>query len=915
MTFIPGIRRLFRLGGVHDVESAVDDELRFHFDMTVRELVAAGMREDEARREAERRFGDVEAARERLAALGRERVNAERRADWWSALGQDLRYALRGLARTPLLAAAVVVMLALAFGANTAAFSVLRMAVFAGPPFPRVERMVLVELLRKRGGEDQGRSEPWPYPMLLAVERVPGRLIDPIAGFDDGTVTLTGMGPAEQFGMEIVSTRYFDVVGLPMVLGRGFVPEEAEEGGPFRVAIVSHAFWRSRLGGDDSALGTALTLRGETFRVVGVASPGFRGLGGEADLWLPLGATAVFRPGRRSQNYNLQLWVAGRLASGATLAAAREQMRAIGLGLGGTWPADRYALSARALPEVWANPGAGTAAKLLAMAAAMVLLVACANFSGLLLTRARTRVQDGAVRMALGAPRWRLVRLYLVEILVLAGLGGAAGLWVAAMGTRVISAMWPEGFVNGAGVGLRVVDTAAAHVDGTVLLFSFLMVLGTALLVGIAPALRASEVDFARDLKEGGAGTTRKGGRLFGLDTRSALVASQVALALGLLIGTGLVAESVRRLLGVDEGFRTERLLTFDYTDPQGLRVDLGDQSTLAQRTTLAAEFADRLMERIEALPEVESATEGCGVLQGYCGVMGVLAVNGRTFEGEPRIGVITVREGYFETLGIPIVVGRGLERRDNLGAPPVVVLSDLAARTFFPGQNPVGHTISISSFLPGREEARVVGVAGGVLFDGAAGQDMPVAYFSTRDRRFTNHAFVRTTGRPDRAVQAIRRAIFDLDPTVAMSNVASVDRLISRSIGDRRMILALLGVFAVLTVLLSAVGTWSVVAYSVADRRRELSLRMALGADAWDVLRLVTGQMTLAAGVGIAFGLAGALAGTRLLSAFLWQTKARDPGVFTLGAILLMAVVLLASYVPARRATRLDPAASLKGE
>jgi len=912
MTIIPGIRRLLRIGGMHDIESAVDDELRFHLETTVRELVASGMGEKEARREAERRFGDVEAARRRLASLDRERVDSERRAEWWSALGQDVRYAARSLARTPLIVVAVVVMLALAFGANTAAFNVLRMAVFASPPFPRAEEMVLVDLLRRRGGDGSG---PWPYPMLLAVDRMQGRLIDPIAGFDDGKVTHTGMGPAEEVGMEIVSTRYFDVVGLPMVLGRGFVPEEGEESGPFRVVVVSHAFWRSRLGGADSALGRELRLSGETFRVVGVASPGFRGLGGEADLWLPMGATAVFRPGRRTQNYNLQLWVAGRLAPGASLAAAREQMRAIGLGLAETWPADRFALSARALPEVWANPGARTAAKLLAMAAAMVLLVACANLSGLLLTRARTKVEDGAVRMALGAPRWRLVRLYLVESFILAALGGAAGLWVAAMGTRMISAMWPEGFLNGADQGLRVVDTGAAGVDGTVVAFSFLLVVATAILVGIAPALRASGGDPARDLKDGG-WATRRAGRLWGMDARSVLVGAQVALALILLIGAGLVADSVRRLLAVDEGFRTERLLTFDFTSPQSLsQVDLMDVSTLAQRTTLSAAFDDRLVERLEALPGVESATIGCSVLQGFCGGMGVMAVDGRGFEDQPTIGVITAREGYFETLGIPIVVGRGLDRRDNLDASPVVVLSELAARTFFPGQNPVGHTISISSFLPGREAARVVGVAGGVLFDGPAGQDQPAAYFSTRDRRFTNHAIVRTTGEPDLAVQAIRRAVFDLDPTVAMSNVASVDRLMSRSTGDRRMILALLGVFAALTVLLSAVGTWSVVAYSVVDRRRELSLRMALGADAWDVLRLVTRQMALAAAWGMVLGLGGALAGTRLLGSFLWQTKARDPGVFAMGAILLMGVVLLASYVPARRATRLDPAESLKAE
>lgn len=826
----------------------------------------------------------------------------------------DIQLAFRGMRKAPGFALTATLLLALAVGASTATFGVLRMAVFAGPPFPQAEQMVLVDLLRRREAEGPGRPDPWPYPMLLAVDRVHGRLIDPIAGFDNGRVTLTGMGPAEDVGMEIVSPPYFDVVGLPMVLGRGFLPEEGEETGPFHVVVVSHAFWRSRFGGDGSVLGRTLELDGEIFRVVGVASPGFRGLGGEADLWLPLGATAVFRPGRRSQDYNLQIWVAGRLAPGATLAAAREQMRAIGQGLTATWPADRYTLSSSALPDVWVNPGARTAAKLLALAAAMVLLVACANLSGLLLTRARRKVRDGAVRMALGASRWGLVRLCLVESLVLAGLGGGAGLGVAALGTRVITAIWPEGFLNATGLGLRVVDTNVMGLDGAVLVFAILVVFATAFLVGIITALRTLRGNLTRHLKEGGG--TQKRGRLWGLDSRSTLVGFQVALALILLIGAGLVVESVRRLLEVEEGFRTEHLLTFDFTSPQSLPgLDLGDPSTLVEQTTFSAAFDDRLIERIEALPVVESATVGCSVLQGYCGVMGVMAVDGRAFEEEPRVGVITVREGYFETLGIPILHGRGLDTRDNLEAPPVVVLSELAAQTFFPGRDPLGHTISIASFLRGREEAQVIGVAGDVLFGGPEEEDLPAAYFSTRDRRFANHTIVRTIGRPERTVQAIRNAIYALDPTVALTKVASMDRLVSRSTGDRRMILWLLGVFATVTVVLSAVGTWSVVAYSVANRRRELSVRMALGAEGWDVVRLVTGQMTLPAVVGMALGLGGAFAGTRLLEPFLWQTEARDLGTFAMGSILLIGVVLLASYLPARRATRMDPAESLKAE
>ena len=827
----------------------------------------------------------------------------------------DLKVVARRLRKAPGFTLAAVLVLALGIGANTTAFSAVKMAVLASPPFPDADRMVMVDMLRKDGEEDAGRSGRWPYPLLVAVEGLEDRLVDPLAGFDDGTVTLTGMGPAVEIGMEIVSPGYFDVVGLPLSAGRGFTPEEGEEGGPFRVVVVSHSFWRGRMGEDRSALDRVLQLSGESFQIVGVAPPGFSGLGGDAELWLPLGATAVFRPGRRAQRFNHQIWVAGRLRPDATLPAARDQMRAIAEGLSDTWPSSRYGMFARTLPEVWVNPRAQTSAKLLALAAAMVLLVACANLSGLLITRARRRVRDGAVRLALGASRWRLIRLDLMESLVLSSLGGVLGVGLASLGTRALTAAWPDGFLNGSGLGLRVIEPGNLTLDGTVVGFAFLIVLLTSVLVGTAPAFRISGGSFARDLKEG-AGATKSGGRLWGLDTRAVLVGGQISLALILLIGAGLVSESVRRLMIVDEGFRTQRVLTFDYSPSQSTPpIDFTDGSTLSERITLAAEFDDRLIQRLNALPEVEAATVGCGVLQGYCAVVGLMGVDGRRLEEPPSIGVITVHDRYFEALEIPVLRGRGFTTQDGFGSGPVVVLSASAAETYFPGEDPVGRTMAIEFAVRGREQAEIIGVVGDVLYGPPDAEGIPVAYFSTRERRFANHALVRTTVAPARAVRAIRNEIHTLDPTVAMSGIASADELISRSAGDRRMILGLLGLFAAVAVLLAAIGTWGVVAYSVANRRKELSLRMALGADGRDVLGLVVRETATTALLGLLVGLGGALAGTRLLDAFLWETSARDPMTYFGGVSFLLAVVLVASYLPGRRATRLDPAQALKAE
>jgi predicted permease len=826
----------------------------------------------------------------------------------------DIRLALRGLRKTPGFTLSAVVILALGIGANVTAFSALKVVVLTPPPFPEAERLVSVDLTISRN--DRKGITRWAYPYLQKLADWPDRLIEPVAGYRKLVATLTGLGPASRLNIEVVSPGYFDVVGRPLTLGRGFVAEEANPAGPYRVAVVSHSFWRTRLGADVAALGRGIQLNGVSFQVVGVAPPDFAGFTGGATLWLPVGAYAVLQPGVLQQAGNHVVWTVGRLRPGATLAAAEAQMAVVGQAIAEEWPRNfTYGAEVRSFAEVWTNPEARTASTFLALAAGLVLLVACANLTGLLFTRARRRVREGAIRCALGASRWRLVRSYLVESLAVATLGGIAGLGLSTWGIRLLTVAWPSQFLEGNNTGLRVINPDGLALDARVMTFAVVVSVCSALLIGLIPALRVSSFRITDHLKDGAGATKHHGGKS-GLDPQTFLVGAQVSLALMLLVGVGLVGSSVKRLLDVDDGFQTERLLAFEFSSPQAVpRMDPRDETAWRSHITLSAQFDDQFQQRLNALPGIEGiALSSGGILKDFEAVLGVVIEDGRPDPTDAgSAGVVPVSDNYFGLLAIPILRGRGFGQADGLNGPPVAVLSQTAASKFFPDQDPIGKRVTTFFAPPGRETAEVVGVVGDVIYTGPEEERTPVVYYSLRERRHGSYALVRTTGNPNEAVPLIRDELFAMDPTVAMSNITTMDRLISRSVGDRGLIFWLLTIFATITVLLAAVGTWGVVAYSVADRQRELGLRVALGADAGRVLRLVLRRSTLTALGGVVIGLAGAWTGSRVLEAMLWNTSARDPRIFLGGGVLLFVVVLVASYLPARRATRVDPAEVLR--
>lgn len=825
----------------------------------------------------------------------------------------DVRLAWRSLRRSPGFTLAAVAVLALGIGANATVYSALQVAVLAPAPYPEPERLVLVDLTIRRSAERGPEPLIWSFPKFQALLAQEGRLIDPVVGYANRSATLTEAGSPEVVALEVVSPGYFELVGRAPTLGRAFTPEEMGAGSSSAVTVLSEELWRVRFGADPDVLGRSITLNGRRLRVVGVAPDGFDGITGGARLWLPMGAAAtVFAPFMLESSGAHWFHVVGRLGDGATLDEARAQMASIGEGIAELYPPPNpgrvFSGSARSLASVRSNEGARASVVLLSLAAALVLLVACANLSGLLLARARRRALDGAVKVAVGASRWRLVRASLVESLLLAASGGAVGVLVAWGGTRMMATAWPARFMNGEDGSLRVTDPEAFGVDPAVLAFAGAVTVLTALVFGVGPALTASRADPATRLRHrGGGGRGRN--RFFGLDSRAGLVAGQIALALVLIIAVALVGGSTARLLRVEEGFRTEGLLTFNYAIP-----------TTSSRIADPVVLHDEFLSDVRSIPGVESATFGCAPLRGHCILTRVDEIVGgeEIPEGEGlEIGVRMVDDEHFDVLEIPVLRGRPFDARDGTDPLPTVIINERAARELFPGDDPLGRSIRLGVRASGIEElAEIVGVVGDVLYSPPDVGIFPEAYLSYRDYPETfGNVTIRATGDPMVLVPELRAALERVDPLLALHRVETMNRIIARSVGDRRSTLGLLSLFAAVALLLAATGTWGIVAYSLANRRRELGLRLALGAEEGRVVRTVLDEAVRIALLGIVAGLLLGLSTSHVLEAVLWETEPTDPVVYAAGAAFLLAVVLVASWLPARGAARVDPVEALKAE
>lgn len=798
---------------------------------------------------------------------------------------QDLRFGVRGLLRRPGFTAAAVATLTLGIGAVVAIFSIVNGVLLRPLPYPDPDRLVVLQEVDTRDGSRSGGVD---HPDIRQWrEDVPGLLV---AGYAGTRPTLTGFGdPEVLYGAE-VTNGLLAVFGLQPALGRDVAAEDDVPGGP-KVLVISHAFWQSRLGGDPSVLGRTITLGGESWEVVGVAPQGFDFPDG-AEFWRPQHHDeADCSHGCRYMR------AIGRIESGAPPEEVQERMTASSAQLSAAFPNSHRDLTTDLVPmHAVQVADVRTAIWVLMGAVAMVLLIACANVANLLLVRASDRIGEVALRATLGAPRIRLVRQLLTESLILSLVAGALGVGLAAWGVSVMVHLAPAGIprLDEAGLDARVVG------------FALVLVLAVTVLFGFVPALRLAR----RPLQDAMGGNRRTGGsRHTGL-SRSLLLASEVALSLILLLGAGLLFGTLRSIRAQDLGFATERVERFRVSTPES-RYD--NEATIR--------FFEELERRLAALPEVEAAGAAFGVPLGSGAISTSVEFPDRPPvdpADQPGMAVRPATTGYRAAIGLPLVRGRWFtdaDRRDNQG---VVVINQAAAKRFYPDEDPLGHrlALSISWGFDDDPVRTIIGVVGDTRTRSATEPDVPAAYLPNAQFG-VDVAYVTLHLAPGAhtALPAARAVVKEVDPDLAVTSVERIEDAVAEELAPTRFYLTLIGAFSVLALVLAMVGLYGVVAYSVSRRTHEIGIRMALGAEGGEVVRMALGEGIGPAALGVVIGLIGALAGGRALQSLLYGIEPHDPLTMAAVTAILVVVVAAATFVPARRASRIPPASALRVE
>jgi predicted permease len=803
----------------------------------------------------------------------------------------DIRYALRALRRSPAFALAAVLTLALGIGANSAIFSVVNSVLLRPLPYAAPERLVMVW-----GRYPQFGRTSTSIPDFRDWRDQTTGTFAAMAARRGAAFVLTGMGEAEQITGDRVTANFFQTLGVRAARGRTFLPEEERVGGDDDVVVLSDGFWRRRFGADPAVVGRAIQLGGRPYTVVGIAPKDFR-FGRAVDVW------ATFRvdtadAGRRSES----LTVFGRLKPGVTVQQAGADVAAVVRRLAEAYPETNGNLFTEVISMQEDVVGGVRKALFTFMAAVgLVLLIACANVANLLLARAAAREREVAVRVALGAGSMRLVRQLLTESAVLATVGGALGL---------VLAVWAVTAVRTASTQFLPRQTEV-HIDAAVVLFSLVLAAVTGVLFGLAPAVRLTRGALQGMLREGGRGLAGSGGAA---RLRSSLVLGEVALALMLLVGAGLLVRSFEQLQRVDLGFRPEGVLTYRVIFPAARFRDPEQLPTLYQA----------ILDRTRALPGARSAA-----ISGDLPMMGAsyitFAVEGRPAPSQAApdrapedVQPFTVSPEYFATVGVPLRRGRLFEPSDGPGAPRVALVNEEMVRRYFTdGRDPIGRRVTFGD--PADTASTwwtIVGVVGNVAQEGVTAVPYaqlyrPVAQAPSRGVFVS----VRTDRPPTTLTAPARAALRAVDRDLIMNDVQPLEARVAESIARPRVSVLLLAVFAGIALALAAVGIYGVMAYTVAQRRREIGVRMALGASTGSVVRLVVGQGMRPALVGIGVGLAAAFAASGLIASLLYGVSAGDPVTFVLVPLFLAAVAALATYIPARRATRVPPTVALQSE
>jgi predicted permease len=819
---------------------------------------------------------------------------------------QDLRYGFRMLIKSPGFAAVAVLSLALGIGANTAIFSFVNAVLLRPLPVASPDELMFVF---------SGRSDS-PYSVSSYPDYVDYRdrneVFSGLAAFSSVSVSMTIGDQADTVSGEIVTGNYFDLLGVKLPQGRAFLPEEDQTPGAHAVAVISHALWQRRFGGDPNFLGKELTVNGRSFTVVGIAPAGFNGasVGQTADIYIPMMMQTVVRPPRGGYSGEMDadlltkrgprwLNLLGRLKPGINQEQAQAAMSTIASQLEQAYPSTNRGVGVTLFPANKGNPDSRSqtvsVAWLLMGVVGLVLLIACFNVANLLLSRASARRKEISIRLALGASRHRLVRQLLTESLLLSVMGGAVGLMLA---------LWITDILKSTLTAVRIIPlNVDLSLDSSVLLFTLSLSVATGLIFGLAPALQASKPDIVPALKDE-ATLVGHGSRAFNL--RNALVVCQVAISLVLLICAGLFLRSLRNAEAIDPGFNPDNVLNvplninlLKYTKPQG------------------RDFYQQVIEKVESLPGVKSATLARVVSLSGGGRQSSIYIEGQEPppQDNPNIvnaNVVGVR--YLETMGIPLLRGRDFTPQDREGAPAVAVISEAFARRFWPGEDPLGKRLSLRA--ANGPFIEVVGVAKDGKYITLGEEPRSMLYLPLLQNHETGMTMhIRTTGDPMSIASGVRAAIASLEKNLPTYDMRTMNEQLSSSLFPARMGATLLVVFGLLALLLAAVGIYGVMGYSVARRTREIGIRMALGAQRGDVLKLVLKEGLTMVGIGVALGLIGAFFATSLLASFLYGVSVTDPITFIVISLILAGVALGAGFVPARRATKVDPLVALRYE
>jgi putative ABC transport system permease protein len=808
-----------------------------------------------------------------------------------ATLWNDVRYGARMLLKAPVFTLVAVLTLALGIGANTAIFSVVNAVLLQPLPLPESQR-----LFASMGLDAQGRQQYLSYADFQDL-RSSTTLVEAYSAFVPQSVNLTGRQEPQRVRGGFVSDNFFVVVGVQPAIGRGFIPGQDDAEGAERVCVVQHETWQGLFGGDPKLLGQTLVLNNEPFTVVGIMPAGFRFPFDEVDVWMPHHTWPEFRGaaaegGLTSRKVGLVAGT-GRLKPGVTPAQAAAELKSIMARLSKDHPeAGERSVTIKPLKALVVQQVEQPILVLLG-AVGFVLLIACGNVANLMLARAAARQRELATRAALGAGPRRLVSQLLTETGLLWLAGGVGGVLAGGWGLQLLMAAAPSDLPGG----------IVPRLDTTVLAFALAVTALTGLLFGLIPALRYSSPNVIESLKEGGRAAPEGGHRT---RLRATLVVGQVALTLILLAGAGLMLRSLERLLHVDVGFQAQNLLTMEYRLPQN-KYPEGPQQWETHR---------RIIEAVRRVPGVRAATLVRSLPFSGNGSTTDLEVVGRApAEERHRARANTVDTEYFRAMGIPLLRGRTFTDQDRQGTPAVVVVNRYLADRFWPGTDPVGQRLRFPSNRPPLE-AEVIGVVGDTKQYALDDPDISYIYGSQAQTfGIFNTIAARSEGDPMRLASAVRSAVWSVDPEQPVWKIRTQQSLVERSVGLPRFLAQLMGAYAALALLLAAVGLYGVMAYTVAQRTHEIGVRLALGAQPLDVLRMVLRRGLLLAWVGLLLGLAGALAVGRLLQSLLFKVSASDPLTLVAVAALLLLVAALASYGPARRATRVDPLVALRYE